>query len=126
MKSKGWRLAQAFQWVKDRRSQVQLTDASQHDLQEYEQKLFGPSAQPFVPTESSASLGLGYQIPEGDIQEPVFEKMTMPSAFERVSLNDSPTKITLGAESTTGVNPGDNNNSGGVNPASTGNLMDSS
>ncbi|KAJ1254569.1 hypothetical protein BS78_K029200 [Paspalum vaginatum] len=120
MKSKGWRLAQAFQWVKDRRPQVQLTDASQHDLQEYELKLFGPSAQPFVPTESSASLGS-----EGDIQAPMFDKMTMSSAFERVSLNDSPTTITFGAESTAGVNPGDNNN-GGVNPTSTGNLMDSS
>ncbi|WVZ73934.1 hypothetical protein U9M48_022184 [Paspalum notatum var. saurae] len=114
MKSKGWRLAQALQWVKDRRPQVQLTDASQHDLQEYEQKLFGPSAQPFVPTESSASLGFGYQKPEGDIQAPIFDKMTMLSAFERVSLNDPPTNITLGAESTAGVNPGDNNNNGGM------------
>lgn len=26
MKSRGWRLAQSFQWVKDRRPQVQLTD----------------------------------------------------------------------------------------------------
>jgi hypothetical protein len=26
MKSRGWRLAQSFQWVKDRRPQVQLTN----------------------------------------------------------------------------------------------------
>ncbi|KAL6911389.1 hypothetical protein ACP4OV_000194 [Aristida adscensionis] len=45
MKSRGWRLAQSFQWVKDRRPQVQLTDASQQELVEYEQKLFGPSTQ---------------------------------------------------------------------------------
>ena len=28
MKSKGWRLAQSFQWVKDRRPQVQLTEGN--------------------------------------------------------------------------------------------------
>nr|TKW41282.1 hypothetical protein SEVIR_1G304632v2 [Setaria viridis] len=42
MKSRGWGLAQSFQWVKDQRPQVHLTDAFEHDLLAYEQKLFGP------------------------------------------------------------------------------------
>ncbi|XP_071679622.1 protein-tyrosine-phosphatase IBR5 isoform X2 [Lolium perenne] len=41
MKSRGWRLAQCYQWVKERRPQVQLADAAQLQLIEYEQKLFG-------------------------------------------------------------------------------------
>ncbi|KAF2292346.1 hypothetical protein GH714_020409 [Hevea brasiliensis] len=43
MKSKGWRLAQSYQWVKERRSSVDLTQAVYQQLQEYEQKMFGPS-----------------------------------------------------------------------------------
>jgi len=44
MKSRGWRLAPSLHWVKDRRPQVQITEGSQCQLVEYEQKLFGPSA----------------------------------------------------------------------------------
>ncbi|TKW41283.1 hypothetical protein SEVIR_1G304700v4 [Setaria viridis] len=129
MKSRGWRLAQSFQWVKDRRPQVQLTDASQNELLEYEQKLFGPSSQPVIPTESFASLGFGYPKPAGDTQAPTFNQMTAPSIsiFERVGPNDVPPNFAFGAEGTAGVNP-DNNDNGGAkaNPASTDNPMDSS
>ncbi|KAG2611088.1 hypothetical protein PVAP13_4KG116300 [Panicum virgatum] len=44
MKSRGWRLAQSFQWVKERRPQVQLSDGAQQQLIEYETKLFGSNA----------------------------------------------------------------------------------
>jgi dual specificity MAP kinase phosphatase len=93
---------------------------------EYELKLFGPSAQPLVPTESFASLGFGYQKPAGDIQTPMFNQMTMPSIFERVNPNDRPTNFTFGAERNAEVNHQDSNSDGGVNPTSTENLMDSS
>ncbi|TVU28286.1 hypothetical protein EJB05_19797 [Eragrostis curvula] len=121
MKSRGWRLAQCFQWVKDRRPQVQLTDASQQELLEYEQKLFGPSAQSMVPTESFASLGFGLPQRAGDIQAPMFNQT--PSIFERVNPNNVPANFTFGAERTLGVNPQDNNNNGAVNPTSTDNPM---
>ncbi|CAO2047705.1 unnamed protein product [Urochloa humidicola] len=122
MKSRGWRLAQSFQWVKDRRPQVQLTDASQNELLEYEQKLFGAGAQPVIPTESFASLGFGYPKPAGDTQAPAFNQMTAPSIFERVGPNDAPANFAFGA------NVQDNNNNGGAkaSPASTDNLMDGS
>ncbi|CAL5019262.1 unnamed protein product [Urochloa decumbens] len=128
MKSKGWRLAQSFQWVKERRPQVQLTDASQNELLEYEQKLCGPGAQPVIPTESFASLGFGYPKPAGDTQAPAFNQMTAPSIFERVGPNDVPANFAFGAGGTVGVNLQDNNNNGGAkaNPASTDNLMDGS
>lgn len=116
MKFKGWSLAQSLQWVKDRRPQVQLTDAFQHDLQEYEEKLFGSSAQSLVPTESFASLQIGFQKTAGDIQAPMSNKMTMPSMCERVSPRDPPTNFTSGADLTAEVNPQDNNTSDGVNP----------
>ncbi|GJN22056.1 hypothetical protein PR202_gb09587 [Eleusine coracana subsp. coracana] len=124
MKSRGWRLAQCFQWVKDQRPQVQLSEASQHELLEYEQKLLGPSAQYMVPTESFASLGFGFPRPADDIQVPAFNQT--PSIFERVNPNNVPANFTFGAEKTIGVNPQENNTKGAVNPTSTDNLMDSS
>ncbi|XVE78377.1 hypothetical protein DITRI_Ditri13aG0140000 [Diplodiscus trichospermus] len=41
MKSRRWRLPQSCQWVKERRSYVELSEAFYQQLQEYEQKLFG-------------------------------------------------------------------------------------
>ncbi|MFQ6660682.1 hypothetical protein Gotur_029101 [Gossypium turneri] len=41
MKSKGWRLQPSYQWVKERRSSVELSQDAYQQLQEYEQKLFG-------------------------------------------------------------------------------------
>ncbi|MCI16512.1 protein-tyrosine-phosphatase IBR5-like, partial [Trifolium medium] len=41
MKSRGWRLAQSYQWVKERRTSVELSEGAYQQLQEYEQKLFG-------------------------------------------------------------------------------------
>ncbi|PUZ77384.1 hypothetical protein GQ55_1G367000 [Panicum hallii var. hallii] len=126
MNSRAWRLAQSLQWVKDRRPQVQLTDASRNELLEYEQKLFGLSAEPVIPTESFASLGFGYTKPADDTQAPAFNQMTAPSIFQRVGPNDIPANFAFGAERTVGVNPQDSDNNGGTNPASTDNVMDSS
>ncbi|KAG4192934.1 hypothetical protein ERO13_A07G188500v2 [Gossypium hirsutum] len=43
MKSKGWRLPQSYQWVKERRPSVDISQAVYQQLQEYEQKLYGSS-----------------------------------------------------------------------------------
>lgn len=129
MKSRGWRLAPSFQWVKDRRPQVQLTEASQSQLTEYEQKLFAPNAgtlaQTAVLTESFPSLGFGFPKPSGDIQVPAFNQTAVPSIFERAGPNNVPSNFTFGAEGSMGVNPAGNNN-GAVAPTSTDNQMDSS
>ncbi|KAJ7964760.1 Protein-tyrosine-phosphatase [Quillaja saponaria] len=41
MKSKGWRLAQSCQWVKERRPSMELTEGVYQQLLECEQKIFG-------------------------------------------------------------------------------------
>jgi dual specificity MAP kinase phosphatase len=41
MRSKGWRLGQSYQWVKDRRPSVDINPAIHQQLQEYEHKIFG-------------------------------------------------------------------------------------
>ncbi|KAA3459199.1 protein-tyrosine-phosphatase IBR5-like [Gossypium australe] len=43
LKSKGWRLPQSYQWVKERRPSVDISQAVYQQLQEYEQKLYGSS-----------------------------------------------------------------------------------
>ncbi|XP_024316492.1 protein-tyrosine-phosphatase IBR5 isoform X3 [Brachypodium distachyon] len=126
MKSRGWRVAQCFQWVKDRRPQVLLTEASQGLLVEYEQKLFGPNAsilaQTVVLTESFPSLGFGFPEPSGDIQVPAFSQSHVPSIFERAGPNNVPSNFSFG-EGIMEVNP---SNSGTVTSTSCDNQMDSS
>jgi dual specificity MAP kinase phosphatase len=97
--------------------------ASQSQLTEYEQKLFGPNAGTL--TESFPSLGFGFPKPTGDIQVPAFNQTSVPSIFERVGPNNVPSNFTFGAEGSMGVNPAGNNN-GTVAPTSTDNQMDSS
>ncbi|KAJ8568558.1 hypothetical protein K7X08_028091 [Anisodus acutangulus] len=41
MKNKGWKLAQSYQWVKDRKPSVDLNQVVYQQLEEYEQKIFG-------------------------------------------------------------------------------------
>lgn len=126
MKSRGWRVAQCFQWVKDRRPQVLLTEASQGLLVKYEQKLFGPNAsilaQTVVLTESFPSLGFGFPEPSGDIQVPAFSQSHVPSIFERAGPNNVPSNFSFG-EGIMEVNP---SNSGTVTSTSCDNQMDSS
>jgi len=132
MKSRGWRLAQSFQWVKERRPQVQLSDAAQQQLIEYENKLFGSNdgsipAQPFAPVDSLPSLGFGFPKPPGDIQAPTFNQQAPASIFERVTPNSFPSNFIFGAERTSDAKLPDSNNFGVVN-SSTGSdsMMDSS
>ncbi|VAI73298.1 unnamed protein product [Triticum turgidum subsp. durum] len=120
MKSRGWRLAQCFQWVKERRPQVQLADAAQQQLIEYEQKLFSCNV---APTDSFPSLGFGFPKPSGDVQVPIFNQQAPGSIFERVSPNNIPSNFTFGA---TEAKLPDGSNFGVVNLAGTDSMMDSS
>ncbi|KAK3129063.1 hypothetical protein QOZ80_6BG0470970 [Eleusine coracana subsp. coracana] len=130
MKSRGWRLAQCFQWVKERRPQVQLSDAAQQQLNEYEKKLFGSNismpAQSFAPTDSFPSLGFGFPKPAGDIQVPTFNQQAPASIFERVTPNNIPSNFTFGAERTNEVKLPDGNNLGVVTSSGGDSMMDSS
>ncbi|CAN0920702.1 Protein-tyrosine-phosphatase IBR5 [Linum grandiflorum] len=51
MKSKGWRLAQSYQWVKERRPSVELAQGVHQQLKELEQKLFSAAcnSKPAIP-----------------------------------------------------------------------------
>ncbi|XP_068668750.1 protein-tyrosine-phosphatase IBR5-like [Aristolochia californica] len=100
MKRKGWRLAQSYQWVKDRRPSVELSEAVHQQLQEYEQKIFGPNnlgpAAPFA-LSSTPLFGFGFPKVENAVPAPVFDCPPAPSIFDRASPNISPHEFTFGA-----------------------------
>ncbi|CAI0432181.1 unnamed protein product [Linum tenue] len=65
MKSKGWRLAQSYQWVKERRPTVELTEGVNQQLQEYEQRLLSSADTtkpgiPAFPPAGSPSFSFGF------------------------------------------------------------------
>ncbi|KAL5729778.1 hypothetical protein ACHQM5_002679 [Ranunculus cassubicifolius] len=105
MKSKGWRLAQSFQWVKERRPSIDLTPAVNQELQEYEQKIFGSVENSSTPP---AAFGFGFQKTEDNDTNPVpafcnlstnsiFDNATIPPqdfAFGAASSSSNPTNNT--------------------------------
>ncbi|XP_020090703.1 protein-tyrosine-phosphatase IBR5 [Ananas comosus] len=132
MKSKGWRLAQSFQWVKERRPLVDLSSAVQQQLLQYEQRIFGSNCaatavQTFPSTDSLPSFGFGFPKPPANIPTPAFNQNTSSSIFERVGLQSFPSGFTFGGGRATEQKVANNNNTFGIIP-SAGNeaLMDSS
>lgn len=104
MKYKGWRLAQCFQWVKERRPQVNLSSAVQQQLLEYEQKIFGSNSTAplqFAPSNSLPLFGFGFPKPSLNVAVPTFNQQSAPSIFERVAPNNFPSDFTFGAGGTT-------------------------
>ncbi|GAB4825219.1 Protein-tyrosine-phosphatase ibr5 [Ancistrocladus abbreviatus] len=101
MKCKGWRLAQSYQWVKERRPSVDLTQAVCQQLQEFEQKLFGSteSSAVFMPPFPSASTQpFSFGFPKNDeVPVPAFNSSTAPSIFDRSPLKIPPHEFTFGA-----------------------------
>ncbi|CAO2812810.1 unnamed protein product [Amaranthus hypochondriacus] len=79
MKCKGWRLAQSYQWVKERRPSVELTEAVSQQLQEYERKLFVTSEAMF-PTES---FSFGFPKTDPVAPVPAFNAASGSSIFDR-------------------------------------------
>ncbi|KAK9676570.1 hypothetical protein RND81_11G085900 [Saponaria officinalis] len=78
MKFKGWRFEQSYQWVKERRPSVELTQAVYEQLQEYEKSLFGASEAP-VPTDS---LSFGFAKNDA-VAVPSFDTSSSSSIFDR-------------------------------------------
>ncbi|GAB2274959.1 Protein-tyrosine-phosphatase ibr5 [Dionaea muscipula] len=103
MKSKGWRLAQSFQWVKERRPSVGLSQVVYQQLQEYEQQLFGSNENSATTTLVTVfpalslpqSLSFGFPASDDAVPVPVFSTSTGTSIFDRPLFN--PRDFTFGA-----------------------------
>ncbi|XP_019457031.1 PREDICTED: protein-tyrosine-phosphatase IBR5-like isoform X1 [Lupinus angustifolius] len=100
MKSKGWRLAQCYQWVKERRPSVELTEGVYQQLQELEHKIFGSnnggsSMLPGFPPASSISFGFPKINDSPPL--PAFGGVGTNSIFARPPLDFAPTTFTFGA-----------------------------
>ncbi|THG21408.1 hypothetical protein TEA_008504 [Camellia sinensis var. sinensis] len=131
MKSKGWRLAQSYQWVKDRRPPVELTQAVYRQLQEYEQKIFGliennTAVLPVFTSSAIPSFSFGIPKPNDPVPLPAFNSLSAPSIFARPPLDIAPHEFTFGAVQThqnpSGVRFGENQ----PNPNSNDIAMDGS
>ncbi|XP_057955342.1 protein-tyrosine-phosphatase IBR5 [Malania oleifera] len=130
MKCKGWRLAQSYQWVKERRPSVDLTQAVYQQLQEYEQKIFGPvegggPALPIFQPSGMPTFSFGFARTTDVALAPAFSNIGATSIFAR-PLDIPSNEFTFGAgqtrnnvsESQFGANP--------TNPSSGDISMDSS
>ncbi|KAL5798005.1 hypothetical protein ACOSQ2_002825 [Xanthoceras sorbifolium] len=106
MKRKGWRLPQSYQWVKERRPTVELTQAVSVQLQEYEQKIFGSSdnsnsLQPAIMPVGLPSFSFGFPKANDPVPVPTFNTgFGAPSIFARPPLNVPPQEFTFGAGQT--------------------------
>lgn len=102
MKSRGWRLAQSYQWVKEKRQSVQLSEAVYQQLQEYESKIFGsvdgsnPNPPIFLPT-ATPLFNIGFPKINNPIPVPSFSTVSAPSIFERSHLTILPQEFVFGA-----------------------------
>ncbi|GMN27924.1 hypothetical protein TIFTF001_001853 [Ficus carica] len=102
MKSRGWRLAQSYQWVKEKRQSVQLSEAVYQQLQEYEFKIFGsvdgsnPNPPIFLPT-ATPLFNIGFPKINDPIPVPSFNTVSAPSIFERSHLTILPQEFVFGA-----------------------------
>ncbi|KAF8410798.1 hypothetical protein HHK36_003335 [Tetracentron sinense] len=100
MKCKGWRLAQSYQWVKDRRPYVDLSSAVYEQLQDYEQKIFGSiESSPNLPAFPLLDVPFSFSFPKNNspVPFPAFNKPVAVSIFDRPPLNIPPHEFTFGA-----------------------------
>ncbi|KAF3790381.1 Protein-tyrosine-phosphatase [Nymphaea thermarum] len=100
MKHKGWRLAQSYQWVKDRRPSVELSAAVYQQLQEYEQSLFGTSTNgpsPLINADELPSLKFGFPATGAALSAPLFNQPPTSSIFDKGDLSIPPHGFTFGA-----------------------------
>ncbi|GLT94129.1 hypothetical protein SLE2022_118870 [Rubroshorea leprosula] len=107
MKSKRWRLLQSYQWVKERRSSVELSPAVYQQLQEYEEKIFGSvdgsnPALPVFPPVGVPSFSFGVPKVNDPVPAPVpaFNNLGATSIFARPTLDVPPHEFTFGAGQT--------------------------
>ncbi|KAL1562343.1 Protein-tyrosine-phosphatase ibr5 [Salvia divinorum] len=109
MKSKGWTLAQSYQWVKEHRPSVELNPAVYQQLQEFEQIVFGSIENSGVGMRNLSSL-FGFSRPNDTpvalAAAPVFTSTSSSaSIFTRPSLNVPPQEFIFGAGPTPGATP---------------------
>ncbi|KAK6919281.1 Dual specificity phosphatase, catalytic domain [Dillenia turbinata] len=101
MKCKGWRLTQSYQWVKDRRPYVELSQAVYQQLQEYEQKIFGSNenlnSAPVFPSSAVPSFSFGFPKTDNPVPVPAFNSTAAPSVFARPGLDIPPQEFQFGA-----------------------------
>ncbi|CAM8943279.1 unnamed protein product [Rhodiola kirilowii] len=121
MKSKGWRLQQSYQWVKERRPVVEISQGVLQQLQEFEQKIFGSVASNTAPPPpphppqlfsnpvSPPVFNFGFPKPNGQAAAtPAFNTTGTTSIFSRPDLDITAHQFTFGSGETTM-----SNNSGG-------------
>ncbi|XP_030544346.1 protein-tyrosine-phosphatase IBR5 [Rhodamnia argentea] len=101
MKSRGWRLAQSYPWVKERRPSVDLNEAVYQQLQEYEQKIFGlmdgcDVVPPVFPSINAQPFSFGFPKVNNPVPPPAFND-SASSIFSRSPLDISPHEFTFGA-----------------------------
>ncbi|KAM7276525.1 hypothetical protein ACFE04_018391 [Oxalis oulophora] len=99
MKTKRWRLQQSYQWVKERRPSVDITQAVSTQLQEYEQKIFGPidSGNPAM---AVPSFSFGFPMTNDALLNsavPIFNNFSDASIFTRLPLDIASQEFTFGA-----------------------------
>ncbi|CAI9090128.1 OLC1v1024823C1 [Oldenlandia corymbosa var. corymbosa] len=105
MKSKGWRFAQSYQWVKERRPSVDLTEAVYQQLMEFEMKTFesveniGQPTPGFAPG-SVPSFSFGFPKPNDPVPVPAFSNTGAPSVFASPALSVPPQDFIFGAGQT--------------------------
>ncbi|KAL6553591.1 Protein-tyrosine-phosphatase ibr5 [Orobanche gracilis] len=99
MKSKGWRFAQSYQWVKERRPSVEINQEIHQQLEEYEQKIFGTADDNNIAISSLPSLSFGFSRPnDPPLQVPVFDSSGGVSIFSGAAFDIPPEEFTFGAE----------------------------
>ncbi|KAM3301525.1 hypothetical protein P3S67_016027 [Capsicum chacoense] len=102
MKSKGWKLAQSYQWLKDQRPSIDLNQGVYQQLQEYEQKIFGSlenqpaSVMPVVPS-PVPSFTFNYAKPSDSVQIPAFNSSVATSISAHPAFAVPPQEFTFGA-----------------------------
>ncbi|CAI9754453.1 unnamed protein product [Fraxinus pennsylvanica] len=111
MKSKGWKLAQSYQWVKERRPSVELTQAVFQELKGYEQKIFGSTensvSMPSFSPSSLPSFSFGFPMPnDPPVPVPVFKNSGSTSIFSHQP-HDIPQEFSFGAGGTREKTSGD-------------------
>lgn len=106
MRSKGWKLAQSYQWVKERRPSVELTQGIYQQLQDYEQTVFGSLQESGAATSTTSTMAAAAAFSSPPNTAPSFS-FGFPKPSETAS--SVPTFNTAGATSLFSSTPPLNN-----------------
>ncbi|KAI4331030.1 hypothetical protein MLD38_029259 [Melastoma candidum] len=101
MKSRGWRLSQSYQWVKERRPLVDLTEGVYNQLQQYEETIFGSRdgsnfPLPVFASFSSQSVSFDYSKASNPVSFPTSSGSAAVSIFSQPVTNAPTQEFTFG------------------------------